>query len=144
MPRARDTASQVVPLGRRAGAAAVQGLQQGMEQGVHDAREWVAPRIDDAAAAVTDTVAPKVSAALKAAARRVEPPPAKTWRQKILGWPGAFSLAAMLAVAGAVAVLLRKRQPEMLTPPGDEAGNEAASSTAAGLDAEANGRVRTP
>ena len=146
MPLARDTASQVVPLGKRAGEAAAQGVQQGVGQGVRDVREWAAPRIEDAAVAVTDTVAPKVSAALKATARRVEPSPAKTWWQRMLR-PGALGLAAVLAAGGAAAaaMLLRKRQPEMPPPPGDEASGGATSSAApAGLDAEANGRVRTP
>jgi hypothetical protein len=145
MPLARDAASQVVPLGKRAGATAVQSVQQGVELGVRDAREWAAPRIEDAADAVTDTVAPKVSAALKATARRVDPSPAKTWRRRMRGWTSVFGLAAVLAAAGAAAaVLLRKRQPEM-PPPGDEVGRGTASGTApAGLDAEANGRVRAP
>src|SRR5579875_1336998 len=152
--RARDAAAQYVPVARDAAAQAAHAAQQGVGHGVHDAREWAAPLIEDAAnavtdtvapkvsAAVTDTVAPKVSAALKATARRVDPtPPAK---RRLLGWPGAVILG-VLAVAGvAAAVLLRKRQPAPPPPYPDEEGDgtTASSTAAAGLAAEANGRVR--
>jgi hypothetical protein len=146
VPLARDAASQVVPLSKRVGATAAESVQQGVGQGVHDAREWAAPRIDDAANAVSDTVAPKVSAALKATARRVDPGQPKSGMRRLMGWPGALALAAVLAVGGAAAaVLLRKRQAPPPPPyPGEDEADDAATSTApAGLDAEANGRVPT-
>jgi hypothetical protein len=105
---------------------------------VHDAREWAAPRLEDAATAVSETVAPKVSAALKATAKRVDPAPSKTRR---LLWPGVAVVAVLVAAGAAVAVVLRKRQP----PPPPYPGEEGDDSTApASLDAEANGRVRQP
>jgi hypothetical protein len=147
MPRARDAASQIVPLGKRVGATAAENVQQGVGQGVHDAREWAAPLIETAANAVSDTVAPKVSAALKATARRVEPGPPKSGMRRLLGWPGALVLAVLAVGGAAVAVLLRKRQPAPPPPyPGeaeDEAEDTASGTAPAGLDAEANGRVRT-
>jgi hypothetical protein len=121
-------------------------VQQGVGQGVHDAREWAAPLIEDAANAVSDTVAPKVSAALKATARRVDPGQPKSGMRRLLGWPGALALAAVLAVGGAAAaVLLRKRQAPPPPPyPGEEEDDDTATGAApASLDAEANGRVRT-
>jgi len=42
-------------------------------QGVHDAREWAAPRLEDAADAVTASVAPRVSSALRSTARQIKP-----------------------------------------------------------------------
>ena len=56
--RAMDAVAQAVPVGKRAGATAVEGVRQGVqdarewaapriEQAVYDAREWAAPRIDD-------------------------------------------------------------------------------------------------
>lgn len=146
VPLARDAASQVVPLSKRVGTTAAESVQQGVGQGVHDAREWAAPLIEDAADAVTSTVAPKVSAALKATARRVEPAKSKSGMRKLLGWPGALAVAAVLAAGGAVAaILLRKRQAPPPPPyPGEEEDEDAAASTApASLDADANGRVRT-
>jgi len=136
--KAQDAAAQVVPLSKRVGATAAQGV----EQGVHDAREWAAPRIEDAANAVSETVAPKVSAALKATARRVDPKPSKA--RRLLGWPGAVGLAVLVAAGAAVAIVLRKRQPEPAPPYPDEEAEDAASTAPAGLDAEVNGRVRQP
>jgi hypothetical protein len=127
VPLARDAGTRVAPLAKTAGTTAVQGVQdardwaaprieQGVnqardwaapriEQGVNQARGWAAPRIEHAAQAVEETVAPKVSEALTAAARRIEPP-GKARRR----WP---RLLAALAVAGAacgvVAVIVRRR-----------------------------------
>ncbi len=42
--RAKDAAAQAVPMGKRAGTTAVQGARQG----VHGAKEWAAPRVQDA------------------------------------------------------------------------------------------------
>ena len=81
-----------------------------------------------------------MSAALKATAKKVDPAPSKT--RRLLGWPGAVGLAVLVAAAGAaVAVVLHKRQPE---PPPPYPGEEAEDAAPAGLDAEANGRVRQP
>jgi hypothetical protein len=85
--RAMDAYAQAIPAGKRAGTTAVQGVRQGvqdarewaaprledavhgarewaaprLEDAVHGAREWAAPRLEDAADAVTGTVAPKVA-----------------------------------------------------------------------------------
>ena len=85
--RAKDAAVQAIPVGKRAGTTAVQGVRQGvqgakewaaprledavlgakewaaprLEDAVLGAREWAAPRLEDAAEAVDTTVAPKVS-----------------------------------------------------------------------------------
>lgn len=145
VPLARDAASQVVPLGKRMGTTAAESVQQGVGQGVQGAREWAAPLIEDAANAVSDTVAPKVSAALKATARRVDPGTKKSFARKLFGWRGALVLAGLAAGGAAAAVLLRKRQPAPPPPyPGEEDADDASSTAPAGLDAEANGRVRTP
>ena len=103
LDRAKDAAAQVVPLSKRVSATAAQSV----EQGVHDARGWAAPRFEDAATAVSETVAPKVSAALKATAKKVDPTPSKP--RRLLGWPGAVGLAILLAAGTGVAVVLRQR-----------------------------------
>src|ERR1700730_4374950 len=95
--RAKDVAAQAIPAGKRAGTTAVQGVVQGvqgakewaaprledavqgarewaaprLEEAVQGARDWAAPRLEDAAEAVTTTVAPKVSTALRSTARQV-------------------------------------------------------------------------
>ena len=96
--RAMDVAAQAIPVGKRAGTTAVQGVRQGVqgakewatprvEDAVLGAREWAAPRIEEAAEAVTTTVAPKVSSALKSTARKVKPDgTGKTGVRRLLGW----------------------------------------------------------
>ena len=93
--RAKDVAAQAIPVGK----TAVQGVRQGvqgakewaaprledavlgarewaaprLEDAVLGAREWAAPRLEDAADVVDTTVAPKVSSALRSTAAQVRP-----------------------------------------------------------------------
>ena len=93
--RAKDVAAQAIPVGK----TAVQGVRQGvqgakewaaprledavlgakewaaprLEDAVLGAREWAAPRLEVAADAVDITVAPKVSSALRSTAAQVRP-----------------------------------------------------------------------
>jgi hypothetical protein len=93
--RAKDVAVQAIPVGK----TAVQGVRQGvqgakewaaprledavlgarewaaprLEDAVLGAREWAAPRLEVAADAVDITVAPKVSSALRSTAAQVRP-----------------------------------------------------------------------
>jgi hypothetical protein len=93
--RAKDVAAQAIPVGK----TAVQGVRQGvlgakewaaprledavqsakewaaprLEDAVTGAREWAAPRLEVAADAVDTTVAPKVSSALRSTAAQVRP-----------------------------------------------------------------------
>ncbi len=93
--RAKDVAVQAIPVGK----TAVQGVRQGvqgakewaaprledavlgakewaaprLEDAVLGAREWAAPRLEDAADAVDTAVAPKVSSALRSTAAQVRP-----------------------------------------------------------------------
>jgi hypothetical protein len=55
------------------GADAVARAKEAAAQGVHDAREWAAPRLEDAADAITASVAPRVSSALRSTAGQVRP-----------------------------------------------------------------------
>ena len=97
--RAKDAAAQAVPMGKRAGTTAVQGARQGVQgakewaaprvqdavrsaqewaaprvQGaVQGSREWAAPRLEGAADAVDTSVAPAVSSALRSAASQIRP-----------------------------------------------------------------------
>jgi hypothetical protein len=54
-------------------ADAVARAKDAAAQGVHGAREWAAPRLEDAADAVTASVAPRVSSALRSTARQIKP-----------------------------------------------------------------------
>jgi hypothetical protein len=146
--RAKDVAAKAVPMGKRAGATAVQGVRHG----VRDAREWAAPRLEDAAGAVTASVAPRVASVLRSAARQVQPEasrPARTGLRTMLSWRWLAGLgAAAVAAAGAAAALAMRRRYASATaevhddaesPDGESAPeHEAADDTAR---SEANGKV---
>ena len=162
--RAKDAAAQAVPLGKRAGTTAVQGVRQGVRGArewaaprvvvlVLGARQWTAPRLEDAADAVTESVAPKVSTMLRSAASQVRPPeptPEKTGVRGLLDWRWLVGIGAALAAAGgAAAVAMRRRYAiataeakEATETPGEEDGQDGESSDAA--RSEVNGQVTTP
>ena len=157
--RAKDVAAQAVPLGKRAGTTAVQGVQGAaqwaaprVQDAVRGARAWAAPRIDGAADAVTNSVAPKVSSALHSTARQVSPPaPAKTGVRRLLNWRWLVGLGAVLAAAGAsAAVAMRRRyanataEAEDTTDPDAVDGSPDGEAPADTTRAEVNGRVTTP
>jgi hypothetical protein len=124
--RARDAAIQAAPLGKRAGTTAVQGVRQG----VHGAREWAAPRLEDAADAVTASVAPRVSAALRSTASRVRPESARTGVRRLLGWRWLAGVGAAIAAAGAVAAIAMRRRSASATAEAGEATESPASEPA--------------
>ena len=161
--RARDLAidavAQAVPVGKRAGTTAVQGVRQGVQGArewaaprVYDAREWAAPRIDDAADAVTTTVAPKVSSALHATAEQVRPAdPAKD--RGLLSWRWLLGAGIALAAAGAGAAIAMRRRYASATeeaknatesPEEDRAAQEGESADGTAIGSEVNGRVTSP
>ena len=134
--RATDVAAQAIPAGKRAGTTAVQGVRQGvqgarewaaprlddavqgakewaaprLEDAVLGAREWVAPKLEDAAVAVTSTVAPKVSSALMSAADQVKPTPKRTGVRRLLNWRWMLGVGAVAAAAGAGAAVAMRRR----------------------------------
>jgi hypothetical protein len=131
--RAKEAAAHAIPVGKRAGTTAVQGVRQGvqgakewaaprledardwaaprLEDAVLGAREWAAPRLEDAAEAVTTTVAPKVSSALLSTARRVRPDGTKkTGLRKLLDWRLLLGVGAVAAAAGAGAAIAMRRR----------------------------------
>ena len=133
--RARQAAAQVKPvapelkpLARSTGAAA--------RRRVHKTRAWAAPQVEHAGQVLQDSVAPKVSALLSAAARRLEPakPPRRRWR-KLAG------VAMLAAAASAVAAVVRnRRKPEVTT---SAAGADADDVTPAAEMRDGQGRTGT-
>ena len=154
--RAKDAAAQAVPMGKRAGTTAVQGVQGAMDwaaprinDAIFAAREWAAPQLENAADAVTTTVAPKVSSALRATASQVRtPPPAKTGLSRLLDWRWLVGLGAVAAAAGTTAAVAMRRRYASATAaakaatepdvPVDESAAEDAARS------QVNGQVTTP
>ena len=148
--RAKDAAVQAIPVGKRAGTTAVQGVRQG----VQGAREWAAPRLEDAAEAVDTTVAPKVSSALRSTAAQVRPSGTKrTGIRRLLDWRLLLGISAAVAAAGAGAAVTMRRRYASATAEAknatesseDERGTQAGDSVGdAAAGSDVNGRVTTP
>jgi hypothetical protein len=90
--RLQPAASQAMPLAKSAGTAAKRQADR--------TRAWAAPQVERAGQVVQDSVAPKVSSLLSAAARRLEPekPRRSRWR-KVAGISAAAAAASALAAA---------------------------------------------
>ena len=140
-PVAAQVAAQVKPVAKTAGEATRRSL--------HRSRAWAAPQIEHSGQVLEETVAPKVSAMLSAAAQRIEPPkpPRQRWRT-VLG----LSLLAAAASATAAAAALRRRTKQDLWAPTAETGPDNTATAAqtppgqpaTNTDAEVNSQVRTP
>jgi len=113
------------------------------QTGIHRARVWAAPRLERTGHTVEDQVAPRMAAMLSAAARRIDPAPARRRRWPVLA-AGLITAAGLSATA---AYLLKRRaaasalkfpapaDADSTSTPAEVPGQLAAS--------DANGRVRT-
>jgi hypothetical protein len=163
--RAKDVVVLVVPMGKRAGTSAVQGVRQGvqgatewaaprLQDAVYGMRTWSAPRLEDAADAIDSAVAPRVSSALRATARQVRPDEVTSGRtglSRLLDWRLLLGVGAVAAAAGAIAAAAMRRryanataEAKDATESSDEehAREDESASDVAG--SEVNGRVTTP
>ncbi len=134
--RAKDVAAQAVPMGKRAGTTAVQGVRQG----VHGARKWAAPRLEDAAEAVTASVAPRVASALRSAASQVRPEgtrSARTGVRAMLSWRWLLGVGAVVAAGGAAAALAIRQRYSRATAEAEKATESSPEEPA--RDGERNG-----
>ena len=124
----KPVAAQLKPLARSTGAAA--------RRRVHKTRAWAAPQVEHAGQVLQDSVAPRVSALLSAAARRLEPakPPRRRWR-KLAG------IAMLTAAGGAVAAVIRNRRKPKITT--SAAGADADDVTPAAEMRDGQGRTGT-
>jgi hypothetical protein len=168
--RAKEAAAVAVPAGKRASSTAARGVRKG----VHGARGWAAPRLEDAADAVTETVAPtvskalrsadaaavavapKVSAALRKTALQIRPEDAKsakTGLRRLLNWRWLLAAGAVVAAAGTTAaVAMRRRYTSATQEAKDATGLADEENTTQSPQAEnngtkhpeVNGRVTTP
>jgi hypothetical protein len=134
----KPVAAQIKPLAQSTGAAAIRGVRK--------TRAWAAPRAEHTGLVLQHNVAPKVSAWLSSAARRLEP--AKPQHAR---WRKLADISVLTAAAGAAAAFARNRKkPDSMTPVAEtDTGNAApaaATSDAqamASADADVNGQVRT-
>jgi hypothetical protein len=132
--QARQAASQVAPFATSARTTA--------RHGVLRARTWAAPRLERTGNALQDRVAPKMSAMLCSAARRIEPP-----RQKRRLWPFVTAGLVSAVAAGAAGVLAGRRGKGPLarlgSKPQSTTVSQAEPETAETSTADVNGRVHT-
>ena len=81
---------------------------------VHKTRAWAAPQVEHAGRVAQDSVAPRISAVLSSAARRLEPARSRPRR-----WPKLVGGSAFTAAVGTVAALIRSRmKPDSASPAG--------------------------
>ena len=142
--RARQAAAQVKPAAAHAKTLATSATTAARRR-VRTTRTWAAPQVDRTGQVLQDRIAPKVSAMLSSAARRLDPagPKRRPWRKLAVG-------SVLTTAASAIAaVVLRRRKPQAATP-ADEADAEKATPAArtpdgqarTGTEADADGRVR--
>jgi hypothetical protein len=144
---ARQAAAQVKPVAAHAKPLAA-NTAAATRRRVLRARAWAAPQIERTGQALEDSVAPKVSALLSLAARRVEPPRQRRRRGRAL-----VAVSILMVAAGAVAILARNRRKAESMPANADAGTMAPAAARpddqpltdahAGVDADVNGRVGT-
>ncbi len=139
--RALQAKEQFTPLAKSAQLTASQGVQQ--------ARSWAAPRVEQAGIAVQDSIAPKVSSAMIATARRMQPVSVRRRRR----WPAILAGVVTASAAAVAAILLRGQRanrfsadPATDAPPDPSPNGPAASGNERPETAQAdvNGQVRTP
>ncbi len=134
----KPAAAHIKPLTHSTAAAAIRR--------VRTTRAWAAPRVERTGLVLQHNLAPKVSAWLSSAARRLEP--AKPRRAR---WRKLAGISVLTAAAGAAAAFARNRMKTDSTPPAAETdtGNVAPAAATndgqamASADADVDGQVRT-
>ncbi len=134
----------------KAGAVRAQGRRSAQEtagRGLLGARASAAPRVEATGVAVQERLAPRVSAAMVTAARRMEPPKAQQRRR----WPFIVAGVVVLGAGCAAAQMLRGKRntmatadPGPVTPPPMPPTTPAEHQEMNDAHADVNGQVRTP
>ena len=112
---ASKLADQARPMTRRAGRTARQGATGAAgwaRPRVGRARAWMAVRAARGSISVQESVAPRVSSVLAAAARRLDPP-----RPQARRWPKVLAGSALLAAGAAAAAAMAMRRRARQKPP---------------------------
>jgi hypothetical protein len=129
--QARQAAKQVGPLTSSAKVTA--------SERVHRMRAWAAPRLESSGHTLEERVAPKMSAMLSSAAKRVDPDPGKRRR-----WP--FLVAGLVALAAAAGVVLNRRgtgKPWTKGEPQQDTAVDSTTPESADSKVSANAKVHT-
>jgi hypothetical protein len=103
-------AKQAVPLARSAGTSARQGADSAVAWAtplVEAARSWTAPQLEQAAHAISESIAPMISDALVTAAHKIDVPKRTRRRKSRLM---IVSLLVTAAAGAAAAIAIRSRQ----------------------------------
>src|SRR6266487_4137144 len=113
--RARQAAAQVKPAAAHVKPHAM-STGAAARRRVHRTRAWAAPQVERTGQVLQDSIAPKLSALLSSAARRLEPakPPRPRWRKLAV-------VSVLTAAAGAAAAFVRNRKKPDVTTSAAEA-----------------------
>ncbi len=125
-----------------AAQSATADVNKSVRQGVYTARSWAAPRLESAADYTSSTVAPKVSAALRATARQVSPPDTRSPKKKVLAWTALG--AAVLAALGAAGAVARYRYRAAIAEDSEKADEEVMADSAGSQAAPVSADEKEP
>ena len=127
-------ARTAVPMVKTAGTTArdsARGAAAWAAPRVNGARAWTAPRIERSGLAIKDTIAPKISEALTATARRVDvTTPRLDVAARRRRWPRVVAGTAILAAVGAAIVLRRRKHDRTRGAAREAAGARTGPQTA--------------
>lgn len=128
--QAGKAAAQVGPLASSAKVTA--------RRGVHNVRAWAAPRLESSGHALESRVAPRVSAMMSSAAKRIDPGERKHRR-----WP--LALAGLAALAAAAAAIFSRRAsaaPWRKAEPQEDTATEAKPEASTNANGSGKSKVR--
>src|SRR5690349_7839573 len=133
---ARQAAAQLKPAAERARPLA-KTTGEAARRGILRTRAWAAPQVERSGQVLQETVAPKVSAMLSTAAKRIDPAQPRYRR-----WQKPVGLATLTAAGGALAAFfrIRRKQSEPTVTEADQmkASRNGQPTTGMGADTDAS------
>src|SRR5262249_42400536 len=129
---ARQAAAQLKPAAERA-RPLVKSTSEAARRGILRTRAWAAPQVERTGQVLQDTVAPKVSAMLATAAKRIDPAQPRYRR-----WQKPAGLATLAAAGGAIAAFfgIRKNRQEPAMTQADQVKASPNGQPATGMGAD--------
>jgi hypothetical protein len=125
---ARHAVAQLKPTAERAKPLAKNTSEAARRQ-ILRTRAWAAPQVERSGHVLQDTVAPKVSAMLSSAARRIDPAQPRYRR-----WQKPVGVATLTAAGGAVAAFLRNKKKSVAASAADTQRANGQAQTSLGTD----------